>query len=98
MYKIQSTRKDGGKTQKTNDPRPPARRAAADGSRKKLVSRATLKGFMRVMHGHDGHRVRGGGSVRFFADFPVTWFLDDPLAFSKLFKAISFRIILPKRT
>ena len=47
------------------------------GSRKKLVSRATLKGFMRGMHGHDGHR--GRGSVRFFADFPVTWFLDDPL-------------------
>ena len=47
------------------------------GSRKKLVSRATLKGFMRGMHGHDGHRGMGG-SVRFFADFPVTWFLDDP--------------------
>ena len=28
------------------------------GSRKKLVSRATLKGFMRGMHGHDGHRGR----------------------------------------
>ena len=49
------------------------------GSRKKLVSRATLKGFMRGMHGHDGHRGRGVGSARFFADFPVTWFLDDPL-------------------
>ena len=37
--------------------RPPEGRG---GSRKKLVSRATLKGFMRGMHGHHGHRGRGG--------------------------------------
>ena len=29
------------------------------GSRKKLVSRAALKGFIRGMHGHHGHRGRG---------------------------------------
>ena len=49
------------KTQKSNKPRPPALRAAdwgVAGSRKKLVSRATVKGFMRGMHGHDGHRGR----------------------------------------
>ena len=37
---------------------------------------------MRGMHGHDGHR---GGSVRFFADFPVTWSLDDPLGMFEVF-------------
>ena len=42
-----------GQTQKTKRPRPPAFRAAGVvGSRKKLVSRATLKGFIRGMHGH----------------------------------------------
>ena len=62
----------------------------AAGSRKKLVSRATLKGFMRGLHGHDGHRGREGErSVRFFADFPVTWFLDDPLGIVQMGKEVS---------
>ena len=33
------------------------------GSRKKLVSRATLKGFIREMHGHGGH---GGREITYF--------------------------------
>ena len=38
-----------------------------------------IKGFIREMHGHAGHGGRGIKLARFFSDFPVTWFLDDPL-------------------
>ena len=61
--------------------RPAAARPTGGGvsrARKKLVSRATLKGFIREMHGHARPRGEGTGLVRFFSDFPVTWFLDDP--------------------
>ena len=67
MYK-----RNGNKTQKTNTPRPPALRAAGRGagSRKKLVSRAALKGFIREMHGHARSRGEGGrGQSDFFRIF-----------------------------
>ena len=40
------------------------------GSRKKLVSRATLKGFIRDLHGHDRSRGEGGAKNRYQGNFP----------------------------